>query len=280
MAIPIRRFPREADVRIFSLYLCLGVCAFAQQASITSLVGRVTDPNGAAIPSASVRAVEDGTHDSYSGTTNAEGLYSLQFLRIGTYTITATSPGFGTVVNKGVLVQVNQVVRTNFELPVGLLSEKVTVSATPPPIATDEAGLSEVLGNRAVTDVPLNGRDVLREAALTPGVITGFKSRTGSTSSGGEDFIGAGSREIQNSISLDGVSIVSNLVTTTTLRPSVDAVEEFQIQTGTYSAQYPTEPLGSYHVSPTTTCVDPPSTGDLRRWGALLTHYKRVPLLR
>jgi hypothetical protein len=227
-------------VRILFMCICFSVGAFAQQASTTSLVGRVTDANGAAIPNASVSAVSGATREIYSGTTNLEGSYSLHFVRIGTYAITATAPGFGTVVHQDVLVQVNQVVRVEFELPVGQVNEKVTVLAAPPPIATDDASVSEVLDERAVTEIPLNGRDVLREAALTPGVIPGFKSRTGSSSSGGEDFIGAGTREIQNSISLDGVSIVSNLISTTTLRPSVDAVEEFQIQTGTYSAQYGT----------------------------------------
>jgi hypothetical protein len=71
-------------------------------------------------------------------------------------------------------------------------------------------------------------------------VLTGMKSRTGANTSGGQDFIGAGAREVQNSISLDGVSIVSNLISTTTLRPPVDTVSEFQVQTGTYSAQYGT----------------------------------------
>ncbi len=227
-------------MRTLFLLAILGVGGFAQQASITSLVGRVTDPSGAAVPGAVVTAVEDGTQQTYSGPTNVEGLYSFQFVRIGTYTITATAPGFGTMVRKGVPVQINQVVRTNLELAVGQASEKVTVSAGPAPIATDEASITEVLSQKTLAEIPLNGRDVLRAAALTPGVITGMKSRTGINTSGGQDFIGAGAREVQNSISLDGVSIVSNLVSTTTLRPSVDAVSEFQVQTGTYSAQYGT----------------------------------------
>src|SRR4029453_11813823 len=136
--------------------------------------------------------------------------------------------------------EVNQVVRSNLELPVGQLTEKVTVSGELTPIATEEPSISEVLNQRTIAELPLNGRDMLRAAALTPGVLTGMKSRTGANTSGGQDFIGAGAREVQNSISLDGVSITSNLVSTTTLRPSVDAVSEFQIQTGTYSAQYGT----------------------------------------
>ena len=188
----------------------------------------------------SVKAVEDGTGQTYSGATNVEGSYSFPFVRSGTYTITATAPGFVTLVRSGILVQVNQVVRADIELAVGQLTEKVTVSGAPAPIATEEPSIAEVLDQKTMTEIPLNGRDVLRAAALTPGVITGMKSRTGSNTSGGQDFIGAGAREVQNSISLDGVSIVSNLVSTTTLRPSVDTVSEFQIQTGTYSAQYGT----------------------------------------
>jgi hypothetical protein len=227
-------------VRILSLSLVLSVCAFAQQASITSLIGRVTDTNGAAIPGATVKAVDDGTHETYSGSTNEGGLYFFQFVKIGTYTITASANGFATVTREGVAVEVNQLVRTNFEMKVGQVTEQVIVLGSTPPIATDEASLSEVLNTHAVANLPLNGRDVLRMAALTPGVIPGMKSRTGATAAGGEDFIGAGAREVQNSISLDGVSIVSNLINLTSLRPSTDAVEEFQIQTGTYSAQYGT----------------------------------------
>jgi hypothetical protein len=231
---------REVNMRILLASITFGVCGFAQQASITSIVGRITDPNGAAITNASVKAVEDGTQQTYSGATNVEGLYSFQFVRSGTYTITAAAPGFATLVRKGVLVQVNQVVRGDFQLTVGQLTERITVSAEPPPIATDEASIAEVLDRKTLADIPLNGRDLLRAAALTPGVLPGMKSRTGATTAGGQDFIGAGAREVQNSISLDGVSIVSNLISTTTLRPSVDAVSEFQIQTGTYSAQYGT----------------------------------------
>src|SRR5437879_3476795 len=92
------------------LFMCLALAggALAQQASITSIVGRVADPSGAALPGASVTAVEDGTQQTYSGKTNEEGLYSFPFVRVGTYTITATAPGFATMVRKDVLVQVNQ----------------------------------------------------------------------------------------------------------------------------------------------------------------------------
>lgn len=89
---------------------------------------------------------------------------------------------------------------------------------------------------RSVAELPLNGRDPLQLATITPGVLPGQKAANGVPP--GEDFIGAGTREIQNSISLDGISIVNNLITTTPFHPSVDSIQEFEVQTGTYSAQY------------------------------------------
>ncbi|HEY9502028.1 MAG TPA: hypothetical protein VIR01_10425, partial [Pyrinomonadaceae bacterium] len=95
----------------------------------------------------------------------------------------------------------------------------------------------ETLNQKAAASLPLNGRDSLKLALITPGVLAGFKSPSG-LPGGGEDFIGPGTREVQNSISLDGVSIMTNLINTTSIRPSVDAVQEVQVQTGTYPADY------------------------------------------
>src|ERR1044071_4703152 len=105
------------DMRVLLVSVFLSASGFAQQASLTSIVGRVIDPSGAAIPHVSVKAVEDATQQTYSGVTNAEGLYSFPFVRSGVYTITANAPGFVTVVRSGVRVEVNQVVRTDLELP-------------------------------------------------------------------------------------------------------------------------------------------------------------------
>jgi hypothetical protein len=231
---------RLSALAAFCALLVMTSPVFAQQAAITSLVGTITDANRAVIGGATVTAVNDGTQETYTGVTNTRGYYAFQFVKIGSYTISASARGFSTVVKTSVAIETNQVVRTDFSLPIGQVTEKVTVAATVPPVATEEASISEIIGERAMTELPLNGRDALRMAGIVPTVITGMKSRVVATAAGGEDFIGAGTREVQNSINLDGVSIMSNLITTTTLRPSVDAVQEFQIQTGTYSAQYGT----------------------------------------
>ena len=220
--------------------LSLTPALVAQLATTTSLVGTVMDASGKVVAGAKVTAVETRTADTYSGTTNAQGYYSLEFVRVGTYNITAESPGFQKMTTTGILVQINSTVRTDFTLQVGAISQSVSVEATVAAIKTDEASVSEVMDSRAIAELPLNGRDPMTLARMTPGVTQGTKS----SSTGippGEDFNGAGTREIQNSMSLDGISIMNNLITTTPTRPMVEAVQEVEVQTGTYSAQY-----GSY----------------------------------
>jgi hypothetical protein len=184
-----------------------------------------------------VTALNQDTQETLTTKTNAEGYYAFQFVKIGTYTISVSQPGFETIRKTGILVETNQTVRTDFELRVGQVSERVDVTAEVPAIKTDDAAISEVINTRATVDLPINNRNSLRLAITTPTVIQGRKSPSGNPG-GGEGFIGAGTREIQNSVSLDGVSIMNNLITTTTFRPSVDSVQEIQVQTGTYPAQY------------------------------------------
>ena len=213
--------------------------ALAQIATNTSLVGTVADQTGKVVAGAKVVATNTGTQESYTATTNEEGYYALQFVKIGTYDLAVSSPGFQTYKKVGVVVEINQVVRNDIPLKVGDVVQSMTVEATTPAIQTDDASISEVINEKAVADLPLNGRDPLRLAITTPGVLPGLKSPNGVPP--GQDFIGAGTREITNSLSLDGISILNNLITTSSFRPSVDSVQEFQVQTGTYSAQY-----GSY----------------------------------
>ena len=223
-------------LRIFALLVTFGTSAAAQLANTTSLVGSVTEEGGAVVPNAAVSAVNTATADTYKTTTNGEGLYTIGFVRTGTYTITVEHAGFSTVRQSGILVENDQTVRTDVTLKVGKLAEVVEVTASSPPISTDDASVSDVISKKSIAELPLNGRDVLQLAITTPGVIPGQKAANGTPP--GEDFIGAGTREIQNSISLDGISIVNNLITTAPFHPNVDAVQELEVQSGTYSAQY------------------------------------------
>ena len=200
--------------------------AAAQLASQTALVGTVTDSGNLVVPGAQVIAVNTGTKDTYEATTNAEGYYNIQFVRAGTYEITISLTGFQTFKASGVEVGNNQVVRTNAVLKVGGLTESVNVEAKAQLLNTDSAVVSETIGKRAIVELPLNGRNVWSLASTTPGVLAGINSDIGLS------FRGAGQREIQNSLSLDGINSSANLLASTSMRPIADAVEEIQIQTG------------------------------------------------
>ena len=218
-----------------SLVLSLSTAAYAQLASQTALVGTVTDSGGLVVPGAQVVAVNVGTKDTYETTTNTEGYYQIQFVRPGKYDITVKIDGFQSFTASGVEVATNQVVRTNATLQVGGVTETVNVEGTAQILNTDRATVSETIGERAIVELPLAGRNVWGLASTTPGVLGGLNSDIGLS------FRGAGQREIQNSLSLDGINSTSNLLAATSMRPIADAVTEIQVQTGSTSAEY-----GSY----------------------------------
>ena len=220
-------------------FLCLFTAfeASAQLASTTSLVGNVTDSSGGAIVNAKVTAVETGTQDTYTMTTNEQGYYSKEFPRVGVYDITVEIAGFKKVTKTKIIVNNNQSVRTDFVLSVGEVTQAVTVEAEAAAIKTDDATVSETINTRTVADLPLNGRNPMALAITTPGVLLGPKSDPNGNPPG-MGFIGAGTREIQNSMNLDGINIANNLITNSPTRPMVETIQEVEVQTGTYSAQY------------------------------------------
>jgi hypothetical protein len=227
----------KRQIAATTLFALLAVTASAQIATTTSLVGNVTDSSGKSVPNAKVTAVEAGTLATHTITTNEQGFYSFEFIPGGTYNITVEQSGFQKITKTGIELSVNRTVRTDFKLEIGGVTQTVTVQAEAMSIKTDDAAVSETLGVRAVSELPLNGRDPMMLAVTTPGVLAGVKSSmTGIPP--GNDFVGAGTREIQNSLSLDGISIMNNLITTSPTRPMVETVQEVEVQTGTYSAQY------------------------------------------
>ena len=214
-----------------SLVLLVAASADAQLANQTALVGTVTDTSRAVIPGASVVAVNVGTKDTYEATTNDQGYYNIQFIRIGRYEITVTLASFQTFKATGIEVGTNQIVRQDAVLQVGGMAETVTVEAAATLLATENATVAETIRQEMVAELPLSGgRNVWSLAGTTPGVLGGTSS-----------FTGAGQRNIQNSLSMDGINSAANLLTATSMRPIADAITEVQVQTGSTSAEY-----GSY----------------------------------
>ncbi|MBA2305789.1 MAG: TonB-dependent receptor, partial [Acidobacteria bacterium] len=225
--------------RLLAIFLTLGGSLLffapvvsAQLASQTALVGTVTDSGGGVIPGATVVAVNIGTKDTYEAVSNDQGQYNVQFVRPGRYDVTVTMPGFQVFKTTGVEVTTNQVVRTNIVLQIGAVTQEVLVEARGTVIATDRSTVSDTLNEKQITELPSRGRNVWAMAEITPGVQVGTRGGT---------WIGAGQRDIQNSLTLDGINSAANLMPSTSMQPIADAVEEVVVQTGSTSAEF-----GSY----------------------------------
>ena len=204
--------------------------SYAQIATTTSLVGTVSDSSGKVIAGAKITAVNAETLDTYTAVTNQDGNYRIDFVRVGTYDVAAEFAGFARLQHTGSIVTINQIVRNDFTLHPGSVTESISVEAVAPVIKTDDATISATVSSKQIADLPMNGRNALMLATTTPGVLPGTKGTQGVPP--GQDFIGAGTREIQNSMSLDGISIMNNLITTSPTQPMVETVQEVEVQTG------------------------------------------------
>jgi len=218
-------FLRICFVCLFSPLLLCGQ-------TTTAILGNITDSSGAVVPGATVRILHEPTQTLRTAISNERGSYFLPLSQVGLYTVSVEVTGFKAARQTGIAVEINQRVRVDFTLQIGDVRDTITVEGAAPAVATDDASLGEIFTQRSIMELPLNGRDVLQLATLSSNVAltSGF--------AGSEALVGAGVRQNMNSLSLDGVSIVNNLINTTTMRPSIDAVEEFKVQHGNYSAEY------------------------------------------
>ena len=209
----------------------------AQVANNTSLVGTVTDTTGGVVVDAKVTAINTDTKVAYTGKTNAEGFYSILYVQPGTYDITVEQNGYNKTVSRGTNVVLNMAARTDIALVVGSTAQEITVTAETPVLSTDDALVGETLNSKQVDSLPMASRRVMELAATNPSIIIGSKtSYTGNPP--GANYIGAGTREVTNSLTLDGITIMNSLISSSPVTPNADAVGAVQTQTGNYTAQY------------------------------------------
>lgn len=229
-------------IRTVTLLVLVGLAspAFAQLDTGT-IVGTVNDSSGAILPGVTVTATQDSTGVVQTTVTNASGSYIFPGLRVGRYTVATELQGFKRGVRTDVTVNVQDRRNVDFVLEVGALAEEVTVSATAAILQTQSADIGAVVDERQVRDLPLLGRRYAELALLTPGVVV---APAGITGRGEDTFFNAnGNFATWNNYTLDGAdnnSMSTNLQERSpqVVAPPVDALQEFKVQTRTYSAEF------------------------------------------
>ena len=227
------------------------VIAFAQTGG--QITGEVRDPTGAFVPNASVTVTNTATGVARTTTTNAAGIYSFPDLTPGTYDAKVVVSGFGTIVKANIELQVQQTARVDFTLAVGQSTQTIEVSANAAMLTTENATVGTVIEEQRITDLPLNGRNFFSLVALSPNVTYGFtpaqqaSSRLGGTRSTLTMSM-SGARATWANYTLDGITNTDIDFNTYILLPSVDALQEFKVQSGIYPAEFGRE-AGQVNVS-------------------------------
>jgi len=228
--------PRQwLQLASFALTLLLASPLLASGPTGT-ITGTITDPSGAVVPKARVIVRNEETNATRDAETNEDGDYTVALLPPGRYRVTAESAGFRRSVFHGVSVDVDQTVRLDFVFRVGAVTEEVHVSGTPPIVQTDTSALGQVVNNRLVHDLPLNQRNFLSFALLVPGSQLPAEGSQNSTQGGAISVNGA--REQSNNFLLDGVDNNDPYLNQYVALPSIDAIEEFKVQSSDYSAEF------------------------------------------
>lgn len=222
-------------------FACVGVPLAAAQQDAATLIGEVRDSSGGVLPGANITITNVGTNISVTTVTNDRGVYTVPSLRPGEYAITADMPGFSRIVRSGVVLQVAQVLRLDLTLQTSQVTETVQVVGAAPLVETQTSSRGSVIDQKKIVELPLNGRDYNQLALLSPGVLPGTP-RLASVNFKGVLNVN-GNRTFNNVFLLDGVDNISYSNSfrgenVQLVQPSVEALQEFKIQTNAYSAEF------------------------------------------
>ncbi|MBI1895263.1 MAG: TonB-dependent receptor [Acidobacteria bacterium] len=211
--------------------------AAAGQVERGRITGSVTDQSGGVIPKARVTITNTQTNISYATETDEQGRYESPPLQVGQYQVAVERSGFKRVVRKGIVLEIQETAVVNLTLEVGAVTEQVSVTADAPLLNTTEATQGQVIDNKKIVDLPLNGRDYIQLALISSG--TNYAAPGART----RGFSGSGMRATQNNYLLDGLDNNNYQIATQgrqgeTVKPGVDAIQEFKVMTNSFSAEY------------------------------------------
>jgi len=235
----LRKIQKGVWALLCSCLLVTGTTRAFAQADQGAITGLVQDTTGAVIPNAQVTLTSTETGLVLHVQTDASGNYVFSPVKIGTYNVQATAPGFSPTLQQNVQLHVQDRVEVNLQLKTGSENTEVTVNAAPPLLQTEEGSTGQVIESKTINDTPLNGRNWVFIAQLTAGVAPA----SGARGQKGGDFNANGQRAEQNNYIMDGVDNNVNVVdffngASYVVRPPPDALAEFKVQTGSYSSEF------------------------------------------
>ncbi len=218
---------RNLGIALFAFLLPVsGLFAQGDRASIT---GIVSDPSGAVIPRARVNAVNLATSVASSAASNSSGVYYLLVLP-GAYRVTVTMDGFATARVERVVLTVNQAATLNFSLEPASVRQEITITAPAPLLEQQQASLGSTIQSEKILNLPLLGRNAYTLVVLAPAVIPKGNAGTGPLINGG--------RSNANALLLDGGQVLNSTTNDSAYTPPLESVEEFKVQTNSFSAEF------------------------------------------
>ncbi|PYQ18971.1 MAG: TonB-dependent receptor, partial [Acidobacteria bacterium] len=214
----------------------LGASAVEAQLTTGSILGTVSDSGGGVVTGATVTATQRDTGFTRAGRTDATGAYSFPNMPLGRYDIKVEHAGFKTKLVGPVTLVVDQKLRVDAVLELGRVEETVEVSGAATLLQTDQPDVNQIVQEKEIKALPLNGRDFFSLLLLSNGVQDTSNDQGGATTN--VTFSVNGMRPEANSVTLDGVQMASVRESDVDLRPNVDAISEFKVLTSAFSAEY------------------------------------------
>src|SRR5689334_21463129 len=239
--VDMSRKPMVTGLALFLAGLTTLIAPLYGQNFYGSVVGTVSDASGASIPGGRASITNGATGERRAVVTDSDGGFRFPNLLPGKYKMEVVQTGFKQYLSDNITVQVESTVRIDVAMEVGDVTQQIEVSAAAPLLQTENASLSQVVGTRAVQELPLNGRNILNLVNLVPGVVPQGSSDGNLT---GKNVFAAGNYQIgggtaNQSVTLyDGVPVNITYGNVTALVPVPDAVSEFRVQTNNNSAEY------------------------------------------
>jgi outer membrane receptor protein involved in Fe transport len=220
--------------------ILLAPLRLSAQIDTATLAGRVTDSSGATVPMAEITVTNTETNFVYRAKSAANGEWTISPVQVGTYRLTVTAAGFSQAAAGPFTLSVQQRQQIDLELRAGAVTSVVQVTDTAPVLETATSERSQLVDSRTMQTLPLNGRNPVQLAQLTAGVTI---SEPGARDEQGYGFSANGARSLQNNFLLDGIDNNSNLPdllneANYVVMPSVDALQEFRVETDSYSAEF------------------------------------------